>query len=189
MAEIEVVKLELEGVYLISGFYIGDNRGSFTKYYEKDIYAKAGIDFCLNETFISVSARNVIRGLHFQTHNPQKKLVCIVAGKAWDVVVDLRPKSKTFGKWISVELNEKNHRSLYIPQGFAHGFVALEDNTVMLYQCDGIYDRETDTGIRFDDPDIGITWPINSKKATCSERDLKLMSLRDYMKQPMQLSD
>lgn len=189
MEGFEFIKLELDGAYLISSFHAGDERGSFTKCFEKDIYAKAGIELTPNETFVSASARNVIRGLHFQIHNPQAKLVCIVTGRVWDVIVDLRSKSKTFGKWTGIELSAENHRSLYIPRGFAHGFAALEDNTVMLYQCDGVYDKETDSGIRFDDPEIGITWPINDSKAIYSERDSQLMSLRDYMKHPMELDE
>lgn len=187
MAGFEFIKLELDGAYLISNFHIQDSRGGFTKCFEREIYSKAGIGFKLSETFASSSGKDVVRGLHFQIRNPQAKLVCIVAGRAWDVIVDLRPKSKTFGRWTGVELSAENHRSLYIPRGFAHGFATLEENTVMLYQCDGAYDKETDSGIRFDDPEIGISWPVSDEKAIHSKRDLQLMSLRDYMEHPMEL--
>lgn len=180
-------ELELKGAYLISNFYAGDNRGGFTKSFEKDIYKRAGIEFELNETFASRSMKNVIRGLHFQTHNPQAKLVSVVAGKVWDVIVDLRPDSPTFKQWIANELSADNHLSFYVPRGFAHGFASLEDNTVMLYQCDGKYDADTDTGIRFDDPDIGIDWPIDKSVAIHSARDMKLQSFKEYLNNPMEL--
>lgn len=173
-------ELDLKGAYLISNFYAGDNRGGFTKSFEKDIYTEAGIDFQLNETFASRSMKNVIRGLHFQTHNPQAKLVSVVVGSVWDVIVDLRPNSSTFKQWIAHELSSDNHLSFYVPRGFAHGFASLEDGTVMLYQCDGKYDKVTDTGIRFDDPDIGIKWPVAESMAIHSTRDLELMSFKDF---------
>lgn len=175
-------ELELKGAYLISDFYVGDNRGGFTKCFEKDVYKEAGIDFYLNETFASRSMKNVIRGLHFQTHNPQAKIVSVVVGKVWDVIVDLRPDSDTYKKWIAHELSADNHLSFYVPRGFAHGFASLEENTVMLYQCDGKYNPETDTGIRFDDPDIGIEWPIDRTISIHSKRDMNLPSFEMYLK-------
>lgn len=185
MTGFEFQKLDLKDAYLITNFYAGDNRGGFTKCFEKDIYTEAGIEFHLNETFASCSANNVIRGLHFQTHNPQAKLVSVIAGRVWDVIVDLRIDSPTFKKWCACELSAENHMSFYIPKGFAHGFVSLEDRTVMLYQCDGKYNKETDTGIRYDDPEIGIEWPIDEDSAIHSVRDLKLKSFKEYLKNPM----
>ncbi len=180
MSGFEFKKTKLEGAYLIRNFHAGDSRGDFTKSFEKDIYAENGIDFSLNETFYSRSAKNVIRGLHFQTRSPQAKLVSVVSGSAWDVVVDLRPDSPTFKQWIAEELSSENHLSFYIPRGFAHGFLSLNDDTVMLYQCDGKYDKETDTGIRFDDPDIAVKWPIDIKDAVVSDRDRSLQSFKEY---------
>lgn len=180
MSAFHFTPLKLEGAFLIENFSVGDNRGGFTKCFEKDIYEKAGISFQLNETFASTSAKNVIRGLHFQLNQPQAKLVSVVHGKVWDVIVDIRPESKTFGKWVSAELSAENHKALYVPRGFAHGFAALEDDTIMLYQCDGAYNKETDTGIRFDDPEIGITWPVDESVAIHSERDMELMSFVKY---------
>lgn len=180
-------ELDLKGAFLISNFYAGDSRGGFTKSFEKDIYKDAGIEFQLNETFASRSVKNVIRGLHFQTHNPQAKLVSVVAGRVWDVIVDLRPDSQTYKRWISHELSAENHLSFYVPRGFAHGFASLEDGTVMLYQCDGKYDPITDTGIRFDDPDIGIVWPVDESAAIHSIRDLQLKSFNEYRTCPMEL--
>lgn len=180
MANFAFKKLELDGAYLVENFSVGDNRGGFTKCFEKDIYANAGIEFQLNETFASVSAKNVIRGLHFQTHNPQAKLVCVVKGKVWDVIVDLRKDSPTYKKWIAAELSAENHKALYVPRGFAHGFASLEDETIMLYQCDGAYDKDSDTGIMFNDPEFGIKWPVDEKTAIHSARDLQLMSFSEY---------
>lgn len=180
-------ELDLKGAFLIENFYTGDNRGGFTKYFEKDIYNSTGITFKLNETFATRSMKNVVRGLHFQTHHPQAKLVSVLEGSAWDVLVDLRPDSPTYKQWRAHELSDKNHLSFYIPRGFGHGFVSLEDNTIMLYLCDGEYDKETDTGIRYDDIDLHVEWPIDADKAIYSERDLKLPSFFEYTKNPMQL--
>lgn len=182
MAGFKFKALELKDAFLIENFFLGDNRGGFTKCFEKDIYANAGIEFNLNETFTSVSAKNVIRGLHFQTHNPQAKLICVVKGMVWDVIVDLRPESYTYKKWISAELSAENHKALYVPKGFAHGFASLEDGTVVLYQCDGAYDKATDTGIIFNDPEIGIVWPVDEVVAIHSSRDLSLMTLSEFEK-------
>ena len=187
MMDFEFKEMTLKGAYIVSSFYAGDNRGGFTKTFEKDVFHNSGIDFCTNETFASRSMKNVIRGLHFQKNNPQAKLVSVIRGKVWGVIVDLRPNSETFKEWEAVELSDENHLSIYVPRGFAHGFVSLEDGTVMLYQCDGKYDKETDSGIRYDDPEIGIKWPIEEDVAIHSERDLKLGSLQDYLKNPMVL--
>lgn len=180
MPGFEFQELELKGAYFINNFYARDYRGGFTKFFEKDIYRNAGIEFILNETFASISMKNVIRGLHFQLKNPQAKIVSVVAGAVWDVIVDIRPDSPTYKKWTAHELSADNHKSFYIPRGFAHGFASLEDNTVMLYQCDGKYDKETDTGIMFNDSVIGIEWPVNDESAIHSQKDLELMSFKEY---------
>lgn len=174
------MKTDIEDLFIIDSFFVGDNRGFFNKLFERDIYESAGITFSVNETFMSKSSKNVIRGLHFQTNNPQAKLVTVISGKAWDVAVDLRKDSETYRKWMAVELSEHNHRAFYIPRGFAHGFLSMSDDTIMLYQCDGKYDKETDTGIRFDCPEIAVEWPINVENATVSERDMGLMSFAEY---------
>ena len=175
---------------MISPFFAGDRRGGFTKIFEKDIFRKAGIDFSLNETFLSVSSKNVIRGLHFQLNRPQAKIVTITNGAVYDVIVDLRPDSKTYKQWQGFSLSRENHLVLYIPKGFAHGFLALEDETHMLYQCESAYDPGTDTGIRFDDPDLNVKWPVDDlDKCIHSARDLTLMSFKEYENNPMYLSD
>ncbi len=187
MTPMSIEKTELEDAYLINDFYAGDERGSFTKIFEKDFYLTEDIHFSLNEVFSSVSGKNVIRGLHFQTRNPQAKIVSVLHGIVWDVIVDLRSDSSTFKKWQGFELSAENHRSLYVPRGFAHGFASLEDETIMLYLCDGAYDKETDTGIIYNDPDIGIEWPIDADKAIHSERDMRFMGVKKYTHSPILL--
>ena len=118
--------------------------------------------------------------MHFQLNNPQAKLVSVPKGVIYDVIVDLRKNSDSYGKWTGVELSSDNNCSLYVPRGFAHGFRSLENDTVVLYQCDGKYDKESDTGIRFDDPDIGIEWNIDIADVICSEKDKSLMSFRNF---------
>lgn len=173
-------KLPLKDAYLIENFYVGDNRGGFTKTFEKNIFKQHEIDFNVSETFASFSAKNVIRGLHFQTNSPQAKLVSVLSGRVWDVIVDLRNDSETFGMWVGEELSCDNHKAFLVPRGFAHGFLALEDDVIMLYQCDGAYDQKSDTGIRYDDPELAITWPVNLAESIHSERDLSLMSFQEY---------
>lgn len=182
MMGFEFRELPLEGAYLVDLFQVGDCRGGFVKTFEKDIFREAGIEFHLNETFASTSMKNVIRGLHFQTRNPQAKIVSVVAGKAWDVIVDLRRNSATYKQWYSHELSAENHLAFYVPRGFAHGFASLEDGTVMLYQCDGKYDKESDSGIVFNDHIIGIEWPIREGEIINSKRDLGLLSFSDFEK-------
>lgn len=180
MSAFKFEKVDFEDAYLIDTFFCGDVRGRFNKSFEKEIFHNAGIDFSVDETFLSVSAKNVIRGLHFQTRNPQAKLVTVLKGKAYDVIVDLRPQSSTFKQWRAYELSEYNHRSLYVPRNFAHGFLSLEDETIMLYQCDGKYNGETDTGIRFDDPNINVKWPVDIGEAVVSQRDSELRYLQEF---------
>ncbi len=187
MSNYEFIQLGLKGAYLIKSHTFEDNRGIFRKGFEKDFFRVNHIEFNLQESFISTSKKNVIRGLHFQIHNPQAKLVSVIQGKVWDVIVDLRTNSQTFGQWYAAELSGENGQAFYIPRGFAHGFLSLEDNTTMLYQCDGAYDHETDTGIRFDDKSIGIEWPVDRSQVIVSDKDLKLMTFEEYLNKPMEL--
>lgn len=187
MGLFEFHKTEIKDVYYFDYFFRGDNRGNFSKTFVKEELKEIGIDFQVSETFSSKSSKNVIRGLHFQTHNPQAKIVTVLSGSIWDVIVDLRPNSETYKKWISFELNDKNHKGVYVPRGFAHGFLSKEDNTIMLYQCDGEYDSNTDTGIRFDDSELAIQWPIDFQDTIHSERDLKLQDFKSYLQHPMEL--
>ena len=180
MPGFEFEKLELNDAYLISNFYAADQRGNFRKVFEKNIFHEAGIDFFLSESFSSVSVKNVVRGLHFQMGNPQAKLISVLHGRIWDCIVDLRKNSSTYKKWLGVELSADNYKALYVPKGFAHGFVALDDNTVIFYHCDGKYDKNSDTGILIDDKELDIRWPIDLSTAIRSERDLHLMTMEEY---------
>ncbi len=180
MVEYKFSELPLKGAYLIECTSYKDRRGKFAKFFERNMYETAGIRFQVNETFISISKINVIRGLHFQIKCPQAKLVSVCTGKVWDVIVDLRLDSPTYSKWVGIEMSSADYKSIFIPKGFAHGFLALEEDTVMLYQCDGVYNKESDSGIIFNDPDIGIKWPLEEQMSIHSERDLSLMSLKQY---------
>lgn len=172
---------DMPGVYLINSFLSEDNRGIFVKSFEKSIFEQNGIPFSCSELFFSHSTKNVIRGLHFQTHNPQVKLVGVISGRVYDVVVDLRKGSPTFGQWRGFYLSGINRNSLCIPRGCAHGFISLSDESIVSYNCDGAYDKQTDTGIRYDDPDIGVEWPINNlSDAIVSMKDKRLMSFQEF---------
>lgn len=172
--------LRLPGLFLISPFLAEDERGYFLKNYERDIFASQGIVTDVYEIFESYSFKNVLRGLHFQTENPQAKLVRCVLGKIYDVAVDVRKDSPTFGQWEGVYLDDVTKQSLFVPAGFAHGFMALT-NSVTSYICSGKYSKGTDTGIRWDDPDIGIIWPVNRiGECVISERDKQLQSFKEY---------
>ncbi len=171
---------ELKGAYFVKCFNSSDPRGSFTKTFERSVFENAGIHFDMFESFVSTSSKNVIRGLHFQTRNPQSKYVSVVSGKALDVIVDLRKDSETYKKWAAFELSAENGCGLYIPAGFAHGFLSLEDDTAMFYQCEGKYDKETDTGITVFDRDIAIDWPVSREEVTLSDRDKTFKDLKYF---------
>ena len=174
-------KLDIEGAYIINSFYIEDNRGSFVKPFEKNVFLENGIDFRCSETFITSSEKNVIRGMHFQLNHPQIKLVGVLSGKVYDVLIDLRKESRTFGEWRGYYLSSENRTCLLIPRGCAHGFISLSNNSMVSYQCDGVYDKETDTGIIYNDPDINVRWPINDlSQAILGFRDKDLMSFSDF---------
>ncbi len=179
-------KIDNSGIIEFTYFSIGDMRGEFSKIYEQSMFEQNGINFHLSESFLSVSSKNVIRGIHFQLNSPQAKVVCVLKGKVYDVAVDLRMDSPTYKKWWGFELSDENHKAIYVPRGFGHAFLSCEDDTYMFYQCEGLYDKETDTGIRYDDKHINIKWPIDKyEQAIHSDRDLNLMTLEEYEKSPM----
>lgn len=181
MVSFNFQKLNLDDAFLIGNFFVEDNRGWFIKNFVNNSFKNSGIDFNVSETFLSCSNRNVIRGMHFQTNNPQSKIVSVVQGRVFDVIVDLRKNSRTYKEHFGVELSKDNHKALYIPRGFAHGFLSLDDNSIMLYLCDGDYDKESDSGILYNDEDLNIDWPIkNISDAIVSDRDLNLMSFKEF---------
>lgn len=180
---------KIDGLKIIHPFYVEDERGFFLKSFEQDIFASFGLDNVISEDFESFSYKNVIRGMHFQVHNPQIKMVRAITGKIMDVAVDLRKDSPAFGEWESVILSEENHDVFWIPAGFAHGFRVLTDNAIVSYKCVGKYDKETDTGIRWNDEDISIDWGMDEARAIVSEKDKMLMSFDDFRDKYKYLKD
>ncbi len=169
-------RLEISDVILIEPVVYKDERGFFTESYKKSDFEKIGIyeDFCQDNH--SKSTKNVLRGLHYQLQpKAQGKLVRCTKGKIWDVAVDIRKNSPTFGKWVAVELSEENHLMLWIPVGFAHGFVAMEDAEV-LYKTTQEYVPELDAGIRWNDPTLSIAWPVHSPILSKKDSELPLLA-------------
>lgn len=161
MAEFKKVKTPIEGLFVIEPTVFGDARGFFMETYAKrDFDAMAGspVDFVQDNH--SKSRRGVLRGLHFQTRHAQGKLIRVVAGAVYDVAVDLRAGSPTYGRWHGVELSAENKRQFYVPAGFAHGFLTLADDTEFLYKCTDYYHPEFDGGVRWNDPQIGVDWRL-----------------------------
>lgn len=174
----------LLGLRLITPFYAEDNRGFFLKSFERDIFKENGVDTQGFETFYTNSLKGTVRGLHFQRKNCQDKLVQVLRGAVYDVAVDLREGSKTFGKWEGFYLTAENRQMLYIPRGFAHGFLALEDNTLFSYLCGSRYDPNSDGGISWDDPQIGVAWPLEQiEQVVISEKDAALPGFWKFVEQ------
>lgn len=162
----------IEGVYVIDVKTYGDQRGYFMETYKKTDFDAAGLKFSFVQDNQSSSRKGVLRGLHFQKIHPQAKLVRVLSGEVFDVAVDLRKSSKTYGKWEGVLLSGTNHRQLMIPRGFAHGFVVVSDYAEFAYKCDDFYHPEDEGGIIWNDPDIGIKWP-NVGQIMLSDKDTK----------------
>ena len=179
----EFEPLSLEGAYLIKPFFAPDERGGFIKDYNIDTFKQNGIDHELKEVFYTISKKGVIRAIHFQLVKQQPKLVRCVSGHVYDVIVDLRPDSKTFGKWLGFDLTGENMLSLYIPQFFFLVYLVLEDSVVS-YKCGEVFYGAGDSGIMYNDSQIGIDWPFEKiggkNNLIISEKDLKLMSFEEY---------
>lgn len=179
----EFQELELKGAFLIKPFFATDSRGGLIKDYNIEMFRANGIEHELKEVFYTISKKSVIRAIHFQLVKQQAKLVRCVSGHVYDVIVDLRPDSSTFGKWIGFDLTGENLNELYIPQYFGHGYLVLEDSIVS-YKCAEVFFAEGDSGIMYDDMDINVNWPFNKiggkNNIIVSEKDLKLMSLKEY---------
>ena len=174
----EFQKTSIEGVYVITPKVYGDKRGYFFESYNKKDFLNAGINIDFVQDNESKSHRGVLRGLHFQKKYPQSKLVRVVKGEVFDVAVDLRKDSKTFGKYESVILSEENQKQFLIPKGFAHGFLVLSDEAKFVYKCDDFYHPEDEGGIIYNDPDINITWPFLDN-IELSEKDKKHPSFKE----------
>ena len=178
---IEVRKLGLDGVLEIRVRRFEDDRGFLSETYNARDFEKAGIGVQFVQDNLSVSpSRGVLRGLHYQLDPAaQDKLVRVARGSVFDVAVDIRRGSPTFGRWTGLELSAKAGNQMFVPAGFAHGFVTLEDNTEVIYKVSALYSREHERAIRFDDPDIGIDWPIPSTEIRLSEKDRAASRLID----------
>lgn len=176
-------ELALKGAYKITPFYASDERGGLLKDYNVDMYRENGIVHELKEVFYTVSKRGVIRATHFQLNKQQAKLVRCVSGHVYDVIVDLRPFSPTYGKWLGFDLTGENMVCLYVPEYFGHGYIVIEDSVVS-YKCSNVFWSEGDSGIMYDDPDIGIIWPFDRiggiQNLIISEKDKKLLSFKEY---------
>jgi dTDP-4-dehydrorhamnose 3,5-epimerase len=176
----EIVKTEIVGVKLLKPKVFEDARGYFFEAFSEQRYWKCGIDCHFVQDNESMSMRGVLRGLHYQiAPHAQAKLIRVVRGAVLDVAVDIRKGSPTFGKYAMVELSEKNKQQIYIPHGFAHGFLVLEDNTIFSYKCDAYYNPSCERGIRWDDPTIAVPWPKLDIPYILSEKDKKLPLLQD----------
>lgn len=159
MGQIKVTKCAIEGLYIIEPKVHGDSRGYFMETYNQNDMREAGLDMVFVQDNQSMSVKGVLRGLHYQINYPQGKLVRVVKGRVFDVAVDLRPGSETYGKWHGVELSEENKKQFYISPGFAHGFLVLSDTAEFCYKCTDFYHPNDEGGLAWNDPAIGIEWP------------------------------
>jgi len=171
----EIIKTPIPDLLIIKPRVFADARGFFCETYNEKNFQEAGIDIHFCQDNQSKSSYGVIRGLHYQL-NPQSqsKLVSAALGSVWDVAVDLRKNSPTFGQWYGVELSEENHLQFLIPQGFAHGFSVLSETALFTYKCDNFYSPTLEGGILYNDPTLAIDWKIPADKAVVSEKDMKL---------------
>jgi dTDP-4-dehydrorhamnose 3,5-epimerase len=175
----DILELELPGLKLLKPRLYADERGFFLESYRASLYASLGIDCSFVQDNRSYSKKGTLRGMHFQRKPGQAKLVSVIEGEVFDVAVDLRQESPTFGKWMGVYLDGKSCQQLFIPVGFAHGFCVLSENAHVAYKVSAPYDPEEEKGFRFDDPEIGIEWPI--EHPLVSLRDLAAPRFREVV--------
>ena len=180
MGKITVETCHIEGLKVITPTVYGDERGYFMETYNHRDYLAAGIDFNFVQDNQSSSAKGVLRGLHFQINYPQDKLVRVISGKVFDVAVDLRKESDTYGQWYGLILSAENKKQFLVPKGFAHGFLVLSDSAEFVYKCSDFYQPNDEGGLAWDDPGIGIKWPIpEGMELTISEKDRKWGSIHE----------
>ena len=183
MGKITVTPCDIEGLYVIEPTVFKDERGYFVETYNQNDMKEAGLDMVFVQDNQSMSTRGVLRGLHFQKQFPQGKLVRVVRGKVFDVAVDLRSDSKTYGKWFGVELSAENMKQFYIPEGFAHGFLVLSDEAEFCYKCTDFYHPGDEGGLAWNDPEIGVERPLEEGvDLIISEKDQKWKGLKDTFK-------
>lgn len=178
----EVIKTDIEGVFIIEPKVFGDDRGYFLESFNSREFAeKTGLSICFVQDNESKSRYGVLRGLHYQLPPyTQSKLVRVVKGRVVDVAVDIRKGSPTYGKYVTCELTEDNHRQFFVPKGMAHGFVVLSDYAIFQYKCDDFYHPESEGGIAWNDPDIAVRWPISANDISLSERDKSHPVFKDF---------
>ncbi|MCR5215566.1 MAG: dTDP-4-dehydrorhamnose 3,5-epimerase [Lachnospiraceae bacterium] len=186
MGKIKVTTCEIEGLKVIEPTVFGDERGYFMETYNYNDFKEAGIPEVFVQDNQSMSKKGVLRGLHFQIQYPQDKLVRVVRGEVFDVAVDLREGSKTFGKWYGVRLSAENKKQFFIPKNFAHGFVVLSDEAEFCYKCTDFYHPNDEGGLSWKDPAIGVEWPLpegmTEADLILSEKDTKWGSITEYKK-------
>jgi len=173
----KILKTEIDGVRIIEPKFFGDHRGGFMETYQRQRYAEHGIAVDFVQDNFSFSRRGTLRGLHFQQPHGQAKLVQVFQGEVFDVAVDIRLGSPTFGRWTGAVLSEQNRRQMFVPEGFAHGFCVLSETAQFTYKCSDYYAPECEAGIRWSDPALAITWPI--RDVVLSEKDANLPLLQD----------
>lgn len=173
------IRTDIDDLIVIEPIVFGDHRGWFSESYNLSVFLQNGFDIVFIQDNHSFSSeKGVLRGLHFQTNpNSQTKLVRCTKGRIWDVAVDMRSSSSTYLKWFGIELSAENHKMLLVPQGFAHGFITLENNCEVQYKVDKLYDRASDRSIKYNDPKIGIKWP--NMDVTLSDKDRNAPLLND----------
>ncbi len=184
MGKFSVETCEIEGVKIITPTVFGDERGYFMETYQKNDFKEIGIDVEFVQDNQSASKKGVLRGLHFQKNFPQDKLVRVIKGAVYDVAVDLREGSETFGKWKGVLLSEENKKQFFIPKGFAHGFLVVSDYAEFVYKCSDFYHPNDEGGLAFNDPEIGVEWPIEEGlELIMSDKDKKWGGLSQYVEE------
>lgn len=183
-----VVRTELDGVVRIEPKVFGDARGWFVETFQEARYREAGIDLPFVQDNLSRSTRGTLRGLHLQHPHDQGKLVWVPDGAVFDVAVDVRPDSPTFGRWVGFELSSTNHHQLWIPPGFAHGFVVLSETCLFAYKCTDLYAPAHEVGVAWNDPDIGIAWPIEPTQLSAKDRENPRLANVDRTRLPTKLA-
>ena len=172
MGKFKFQETEIEGVFIIEPTVFGDDRGYFMETYHEREFREAGIDANFVQDNQSKSRKGVLRGLHYQKQYPQAKLVRVLSGEVFDVAVDVREGSKTYGKWVGVVLTGENKKQMFIPKGLAHGFLVLSETAEFSYKCDDFYHPEDEVGIRWDDPTLAVEWPQTGIAPILSQKDL-----------------
>ena len=181
MGKIKVTPCPIEGLYVIEPTVFKDERGYFVETYNQNDFREAGLNMVFVQDNQSMSVKGVLRGLHFQINYPQDKLVRAIRGEVFDVAVDLRPGSKTYGQWYGVLLSEENKKQFFIPKNFAHGFVVLSDYAEFAYKCTDFYHPNDEGGLAWNDPQIGVEWPIpEGMELTLSDKDKKWGSFAEF---------